>query len=352
VSGDFKPKGLLAIAIEKPGKSDKRIICVPTIADRLIQLAILQYLRPRLARIGVDNSISYGVVRGPEKSVLGARKFACRSRQDKEWVYKTDIRKFFDNIPRPMLSDFLQKKIQQKTLLPVILPFVGAELTDGFDRSWESIARDNGIMKGRGIRQGMPFSPFFAGAFLRDLDYKIIKKDILAARYVDDFIAFFSSRAEAEDFHFWLHYELFQLGLDIGEPNAENSKTRIYEPGEPAEFLGLELSRDSKGRYRLNISDDVQSRVLQKLDNFSKLDYLLENGKSLTSMGGFFQNIARGYVNAYAEAENVGVFRERVNAKLADVQRQIVAELFGEARLAKLSKAQRAFIGVDAILAR
>ena len=49
VKSSFKPSGLLAVVQPKPGGNGNRIICVPTISDRLLQFALLNELRPSLA---------------------------------------------------------------------------------------------------------------------------------------------------------------------------------------------------------------------------------------------------------------------------------------------------------------
>ncbi|MEM9501569.1 MAG: reverse transcriptase domain-containing protein [Pseudomonadota bacterium] len=350
LDGQFKPKGLLAIAIEKPGKDEKRIICVPTIADRVIQLAVLDQLRPRLARMGVDNNISYGVARGSEKSVLGARKFACVERAKKPWVYKTDIRKFFDNIDRELLVGQLHRAVRQTSLAPAIVPFVHAELKEGFDPDWKQICSANGIVRGKGVRQGMPFSPFFAGLFLRDIDREIDAMDVSAARYVDDFVAFFASEREALAFHLWLKDRLSQISLEIGEPNAQGSKTQIYEPHEDADFLGLSICRVRGGKFKLLVSDEVKAKTLDKLAAFSEIEPLLGRGKSLTTMGSYFANVERGYVNAFAEAQNIDEFKTEIHAQLREVQKRILIELFGRRRLRRMAKRHRKFVGIDELL--
>lgn len=96
IAAGFKPHGLLALAKPKGNGTGTRIICIPTIADRLLQFSILNQLRPRLRAMGVDNSVAFGLAPGPDRSVLGARKFACSARNERPWVYKADVHKFFD----------------------------------------------------------------------------------------------------------------------------------------------------------------------------------------------------------------------------------------------------------------
>ncbi len=98
---------LRGVAIPKKDPSKLRLICVPTVADRLVQRAVLGLIEPRSAKLGIFNAVSYGFVRrvGAEKGgVHGARQLAIKYRQKWPWVFKADITKFFDNIRRPDLN--------------------------------------------------------------------------------------------------------------------------------------------------------------------------------------------------------------------------------------------------------
>lgn len=76
---DFKPKGLLAIAKPKDD-GGSRILCVPTIADRVIQFSLLNEIRGRLEKRGLLNSVSYGLIRSANRTVQDARKRAVELR--------------------------------------------------------------------------------------------------------------------------------------------------------------------------------------------------------------------------------------------------------------------------------
>jgi len=90
-SDKFQFQSLRPYLIPKPsGKF--RLICVPTVRDRIVQRALVNYLsekyRPQLA-----NKISYGFIKG--RSVKQAAKTGCALRASRPWVFKTDITAFF-----------------------------------------------------------------------------------------------------------------------------------------------------------------------------------------------------------------------------------------------------------------
>lgn len=346
ISSKFKPHDLLALVKPKPN-GEARIICVPTIADRILQFSLLNELRPRLGAMGLDNPVSFGLVQGRARSVLGARSFACNARSERPWTYRTDIQKFFDNINRDALQESLRKVVRKATLLPILDAFIHTEIGDGLDPKWKSIVAQAGIRKGLGVRQGMPLSPLFAGAYLRDLDRYLVRQGGLTARYVDDIVSFFATEAEAETFHWMLKEELAKLELTIGDPGAPNSKTAIYAPNEPAEFLGMELARTSSGIYHLRIGRRTVDKVVQGIADACSLSVLLDRQVSLTTMGTYFNGVQAGYLNAYAEAHNRDELRDAMSSASQKAQRKVLESLFGVQGLANIGHIEMKFLGIE-----
>jgi RNA-directed DNA polymerase len=342
--GAFKPSGLLAIAKPKP-TGRYRILCVPTIADRFLQFSVLAELRPKLEKRGLLNGISYGLVRGAKKGVREARQRALQLRTAYPWVYKADIQKFFDNIPRLSMKDVARRMIDQRSLRNVVLSFIDAEITDGFDPDWKKIIAGAGIVSGKGVRQGMPLSPYFAGMVLCSLDRALESKGIPAVRYVDDIAAFFSSREECEAFHEFLCRQLKKLELNVGDIAASGSKTVIYEPSAPADFLGMEIAPADDGSYCLRIGDACLEKIGSKFCHAGSIEQLLKKGVTLTRLGSYLDAMEAGYLQAYEGAENHNKLVAEVRHMKAAALNAALEELFGE-RVSTLSPKERRFIGL------
>lgn len=99
--GSYGFSGLRPVFIEKPGSNKERVICIPTVRDRLVQRTIVEYFVSS-KRLPIRNSSSFGFVRGLGTSDAIARAVELRSVYD--WCLKTDIESFFDQIPRPLLK--------------------------------------------------------------------------------------------------------------------------------------------------------------------------------------------------------------------------------------------------------
>jgi len=274
-SPNFVPNPLLALA--KPKDSGgHRIICVPTIEDRLIQFSILYKIRDSLRDCGLLNSISYGLVSDSNRTVQDARNRASALRENGRWVYKADIQKFFDKIPRDRLQSDIRRIVKYRSLHNILVSFSNVEIGDGFAGDWGQIIHDAGIRVGVGVRQGMPLSPYFAGMLLLKLDRFLESRNLPVIRYVDDIIGFFKSRQECENFHELLCNELGKLDLNLGAIDDPASKTRIYDPDQPAEFVGMEMRFSPEGKCYLCVSEKTIQRIESRIAEMSRIEVLLD----------------------------------------------------------------------------
>lgn len=344
LSADFKPAGLLAIPKPKEG-GGYRVICVPTVLDRLVQFSILEQLRPRLKRAGLDNVVSFGLAPSKARSVIGARNFACAARSERGWVYKTDIHKFFDNLDRNQLFEAVAEAVPQRTLRPLIEKFIHSEISDGIEPGWRKIVADAGLKQGVGVRQGMPLSPFLAAAYLKGFDRWLISSKLPAARYVDDIVVFFDNEKAARDFHPKMVAQMQQLGLSIGAIDDPKSKTNLYAPDVPADFLGMEIRPTPTG-YSLCVSKATQQKVGEKLAMLGTIAGLTERNVQLTTLGTFLNSIRCGYLNAYDGADNLAEFEAELVALCNGAKHNVLIELFGQ-KLGELTDAERKFIGLE-----
>jgi RNA-directed DNA polymerase len=105
-------------------------------------------------------------------------------------------------------------------------------------------------------------------------------------------------------FHASLKDELAKLGLNIGEIGEPGSKTIIYSPNEPAEFLGMELVRSPTAECHLRVGGRSTDKIVQRINSAGTCSAFLERKVSLTTMGTYFRNLQAGYLNAYDGAQD------------------------------------------------
>lgn len=341
----FSASPLVAIAKPKDG-GGHRIICVPTIEDRLLQFSILFKVREALKERRLLNAISYGLVAHSHRTVQDARLRATQLRENGRWVYKTDIEKFFDNIPRQKLAREIQRIVPYKSLHNVLIKFSNVEIGDGLSPDWDEIVAQAGIVTGVDVRQGMPLSPYFAGMILRDLDLLLERKGFPVIRYVDDIVGFFDSKAHCEDFDGFLRDQLKKLNLQLGLVDAPNSKTKIYGPDEPVDFVGMQMSFDAAGKCHLSVSEKTIQKIECRFAEMSNLDKLLQKKITLPYLGARLESMKKGYIAAYHGATNMSELKLRVRNASSPIIGCVLESLFGAA-MKTLGKKELRFLGID-----
>lgn len=292
----YSPQPLLPHFIPKPNGKD-RVICVPTVQDRLIQRAMIKFLNDR--GYGFRNSISYGFVKG--RSVGRAAELAIEKRAVNQWVYKADITQFFDTVDRDILLEKISKKIRLRSLHPLIEKIVRTEILyrhQGVEKRINKL----GIKKGVGLRQGMPASPYLANVMLSDFDRMIEKHKLPLIRYADDIIAFGASEGECRRIHDICSDLLNDEELFI-HPVGDNQKTVIANPTETVEFLGLGLAKVDDG-YQLIVTDKQLQSLKQKILQVADMDYCRKNKITISGLTRMLSDKIAGFLSAYDLCSN------------------------------------------------
>jgi retron-type reverse transcriptase len=223
-NGAYQFSDLRAVLVPK-GDSKDRVICIPTVRDRVFQRALNDYLANG-DRCGLNNKSSFGFI--PGRSVEKAAARARELRRTLPWAYKTDISSFFDAIDRQLLAERIRRQVRDRSLHKCLIAASECEIKATSASNAKRIAKA-GIQAGRGVRQGMPLSPFFANLILKDFDRLIEYADINMVRYADDLICFAGSQNACEDIHGHVRESLAREKLQIPDPGS-NSKTQIYAP--------------------------------------------------------------------------------------------------------------------------
>lgn len=340
-TGGYGFSRLRPFFVPKQNSDKKRMICIPTVSDRLVQRAMVAYLDSN-KKLPIYNDVSFGFIRGrggTNEAVGTALKF----RQGHPWCLKTDIESFFDRIPRDYLFDKVTKSLGQKhSLLPLLRKAINCEVSS--DKYAAEIRAQKNIKLGLGIRQGMPLSPILANLALAEFDREIIKNEIKMIRYADDLLLFFNSKDDAEQGRSLVVELLKKLGLSIPELAAGN-KTAIAGQDDPLTFLGYELCR-ANGKYLARVSDEqvlaIKELVLGR--------YSIEE---LKSKGLNFQDalIALGRsVSAYCGAYNLAANKQQFVLEMKQLGKMVVTnilmEVFGADAIHRISDDYKSFLGI------
>lgn len=298
---DYFP--LRGVAVPKKDPTKKRVICIPTVRDRVVQRAVLRVIEARGSKLGIVNGVSFGFIKdsnGARRGAHAARNVAVQQRRMKPWAFKTDIAAFFDRIPREELLLDFNKAFRLRSLTSLIGGAINCEV-DTSDRFLRRVLEDNGIKTGRGLRQGMPLSPILSNFLLRDFDRAFSERDHALVRYADDLVVFASSRDECEAIRDLTEAELAKLKLQLSP-----EKTEICAPQEPVEFLGMELGlKDGTSTYCLTVSMRQVEKIRESFRSLHDLDFAMSKGLDLAKFLRRLDHMKIGYRIAHGVADNL-----------------------------------------------
>ena len=268
----YRAPAIRRVYIPKPGKSEKRPLGVPCVADRALQRTVAQVLsaiyeqdflscsfggRPRL---GAHNALA------TLNEVVAGRKV--------EWVLEADLKNFFGSLDHKWILRLVEHRVGDPRVISLIRRWLKAGvMEDGEINTNEE-----------GTPQGGSISVLLSNIYLHyvlDLWFERIVKPHLQGeaymiRYVDDFVMCFQYRSDALRVQDVLHKRLGKFGLAL-----EATKTRLVEFGRFAQrhapkrgrrrpetiyFLGFTLycTRNLKGNFKVGMRTE-KSRIRRSL---------------------------------------------------------------------------------------
>ncbi|MEJ0018479.1 MAG: reverse transcriptase domain-containing protein [Acetobacteraceae bacterium] len=333
---------LRGVSVPKKDPTKFRIICVPTIKDRVVQRALLRAIEGKATRLRIANDVSFGFVKdtpGTKRGAAAARAVAIRHRQAKPWAFKADIASFFDRIDRQALIVSFRKSFQLRSLTSLVSAAVACEVDD-HDPRIRRVLSESGIKRGEGLRQGMPLSPILSNFLLRDFDRAFITAGYDLVRYADDLIILASTPEESADAEVLTRTELLKLGLGLSE-----QKTEIRTPAEPVEFLGMELApKPGTPRYCLTISKQQQTKIREQFTKFHDVDLVMKEDLNLPKLLQRLENMKSGYRTAYQAADNFRMLSAQLDQWAGNCITKVYTSMFSAKSVQELTRTQRRFL--------
>lgn len=333
---------LRAIPIPKRNSDKKRLICIPTLDDRVVQRAVLKKIEQRAVQLRIVNEVSFGFVKGETKDAKGlhaARKSAVALRQANRWAFKADISAFFDSIERQDLIERFDAAFKLRSLRQLVRAAIACEVDD-HDPIVRRILVENGIKKGTGLRQGMPLSPILSNFVLRDFDDAFSQRSYKLIRYADDFVVFAQSEDECKRIQDFAAAELDKLGLSLSK-----SKTDVYSPTEPVEFLGMDLAlRLGSEKFCLVVSNQKMDEIKKNFRRYHDWSIAQNEGLNAGALFTKLNQMRDGYGTAYSAADNITDLNNLLDELVRTCSDSIYGSLFGRSSVGKLNTNQRAFL--------
>jgi RNA-directed DNA polymerase len=254
-AGRFRPSPVRERAIPKRGGA-LRYLGIPTLRDRVVQMALKLVLEPIFEADFYPSSYGYRPARRAQDAIAEIVHFT-RDSSGYEWVVEADIEACFDRIDHGQLLAELGRRIGDRRVLALVRAFLRAGVmreTGGFERTMT------------GTPQGGIISPLLANVALTALDRRYAadwadmsrytgRREYLhrmghptyrLVRFADDLVVLVKgTQAQAEVLLGELAERVGSIGLAV-----KPEKTRLTHIDAGFVFLGQRIIRRPKGPKR------------------------------------------------------------------------------------------------------
>lgn len=302
-SGSYLPPPVKAVEIPKKN-GGKRMLGVPTVADRIAQTVVKIMFEPAVEPIFLADSYGYR----PGKSALDAIGVTRKRCWNYDWVLEFDIKGMFDNIDHELLMLAVRKHTECKWMILYIERWLKApmQMPDG------TLAERN-----KGTPQGGVISPILANLFMHYVfDIWITRKKKFSecpwCRYADDGLVHCHTERQAKDIRNALACRFEECKLEMHPEKTrivyckDSNRSGTY-PNVKLDFLGYTFrprsAKNSKtNKMFVSYTPAVSTKALKSMRQKTRKSNLRNRSElELEDISRIYNPVLRGWNEYYGK---------------------------------------------------
>ena len=290
-SGQYFAQAILGVEIPKENRN-KRLLGIPTVADRLLQQAVHQAISPMFEVEFTESSYGFRPNRNAHQAILQAQKYI---HEGCNHIVDIDLKSFFDEVDHEILLGLLFRKVK----CPVTLRLIRQWLRAPIEINGELIKRR------KGVPQGSPLSPLLSNIMLHELDAELEKRGHRYVRYADDFSIYTKSKKAARR----VGNSIFLFLRNRMKLPINREKSGIRKPVQ-FKILGHEFvptyKKDEKGRYQVVVSEKKWKALKTELRRITQKSAPLTFDQRIARL----KTVHRGWINYFRMASMQSKLKE------------------------------------------